>query len=480
MTSLRLSARGLMLALLLSVAPPAEGWAPLSAGTDPPGGKLVWKGDHLFGGGRVASRLYRISCPRGELANGINRTLALTLHPEDPDGSLLMIIGGGRAPLANSSFGREASLADIDLGAFLESGYTLAFLEYRGSITPGADDSFDPPLPRYDDLIPGYEGHAACEYGTGDATDVIAAARFLMKGRAFDVNRERIFAVGGSHGGYLVLCLAREFSGIAGIVAAHAPTDLKLSMNWVRNAPGAGHPFFRMQSPALAMNFPIEGTTVKRAFSDLIASLDDRPEADEDLCLLRDAPKSGRILLLHNVDDWLVSVGNARAYFERWRPTHPEILYAEFTSSRVAELFPDSAGDLESDRLLSTHSENLSGSVLEEPVLRMLGLHGGDPEIPADLAGPLRAPLHLRLVLSARKHPDGDVAGARVRLRGWDGFRPRPALEERADEQGEVHFDSVLLGYRLVDVELADGTSWEGRSIYVRADTDKATTLRLR
>jgi hypothetical protein len=43
-----------------------------------------------------------------------------------------------------------------------------------------------------------------------------------------------------------------------------------------------------------------------------------------------------------------------------------------------------------------------------------------------------------------------------------------------------VHFESVLLGYRLVDVELADGTSWEGRSIYVRAEAEQATTLRLR
>lgn len=471
--------RLLATALLSIVAIPADA-ALFPIPADPTGGKIVWEGDHLFGGGRVASRLYRISCPKGELATGIDRTLALTLHPEQPDGSLLMIIGGGRAPLANRSFGREASLADLDLGAFLQSGYSLAFLEYRGSITPGSDGSFDPPLPRYNDLIEGYEEHAACEYGTGDATDVVAAARFLMKGRAFDIDPERVFAVGGSHGGYLVLHLAREIDGIAGIVAAHAPTDLKLSMAWVRNAPGAGHPLFRLQSPALAMNFPIEGTTVKRAFSELITSLGDRPEDDEDLCLLKGAPKSDRILLLHNVDDWLVAVGNSRAYVERWRPTHPGILYAEFTSSRVAEFFPASARKVESDQMLSTHSENLSGSVLEEPVLRMLGLHEGDPEIPADLAGPLLGPLRLRLSLSARKYPDRDVAGARVRLRGWDGFRPQPPLEAHADDDGEVHFESVLLGYRLVDVELADGTSWEGRSIYVRAEAEQATTLRLR
>ncbi|MDP6540960.1 MAG: prolyl oligopeptidase family serine peptidase [Planctomycetota bacterium] len=464
--------RHTFLLLLAALAQPAT--------ADPPGGELVWEGDHLFRGERVPSRLYRVRCPKGELANGIDRTLALTLHPPEPDGSLLMIIGGGRAPLANSSFGREASLADIDLGAFLDSGYTLAFLEYRGSQTPGSDDSFDPPLTRYNDLIDGYEEDAACEYGTGDATDVVAAARFLMRGRAFDVDPERIFAAGGSHGGYLVLCLARELSGIAGIVAAHAPTDLKLSMAWVRDAPGAGHPLFRMQSPALAMNFPIEGTTVKRAFSELIASLDGRPESDEDLCLLERAPKSDRILLLHNVDDWLVSVGNARAYVERWRPAHPDILYAEFTSSRVAELFPATVDALESDRLLSTHSENLAGSVLEEPVLRMLGLHEGDVEVPADLAGPLYAPLRLRLSISAKRHPERDLGGARVRLRGWDGFRPSPPLEARADADGEVFFESVPLGYRRVDVELTDATVFDGRSIYVRADTDKATTLRLR
>ena len=118
--------------------------------------------------------------------------------------------------------------------------------------------------------------------------------------------------------------------------------------------------------------------------------------------------------------------------------------------------------------------------MLEEPVLRMLGLHEGEVALPADLAGPLYAPLHLRLSISARKHPGRELAEARVRLRGWDGFRPTPPLEARADAEGEVRFESVLLGYRRVDVELTDGTNWEGRSIYVRADADKVTSLRLR
>lgn len=447
---------------------------PLSAQTHAvrvPAGELVWQGLHHLGGTDYRARLYRIQSREGARKNGIDRTLALTVHPARPEGSLLMLIGGGRDLQAHRSFGAEIDLGGLDLRRILDRGYTIAFLEYRGSKTPGSKRTFTPPLPRYGDLVAGYDRAEACEYGFGDAYDVVAAARFLMSGKAFPVRRERIYVGGGSHGGYLALRLAREVKGLAGVVAGHPPTDLAGSLAYFANAPTARHPLFGRQTPAGPARV---AALAFGALSRRMGGLEDRPETG----LLLDPPSSDRILIFHNVDDWLVTVQNSRWYVERWQRTHPGILYVEFDSRDLPRWFRHDAEQVAERGLLGTHQEDLSGSALEPLILRVLGLENGPVEIPRALRGPHHT--DLRLALRSRD-PGIDLAGARVTWHDWPATAPLPPVRATADRRGAVTLRGVWTGYGLVDVETANGArGWRNLSVYAdpRAETPAELVLR--
>lgn len=454
--------------------PPATPPAAVPAGV--PAGEVVWSGTTRIQGKTYPARLYRVASRAGARQNQIDRALALVAFGAEPPRSLLLLIGGSRGPGASRSFSTELGDGYVSLGKFLDAGYALASVEYRGSQTPGKKDRFEPPLPAYGELIPGFDTDAACEYGVGDGYDAVAVARYLSAGGAFPVPAGRSFVLGGSHGGYLALRVARDVDGLEGVAAGHPPVDLKGCLEYFESAPSAFPPSFPGQSPALAVNFPVKGSSARLGYRDFAREMGGAMASDPSTSLLDAPPRAKRILLWSNLDDWLVPAFNSRRYMSRWAESRKEIHYYEYASDEVPELFPAYVEKQRSRQLASTHQEELPGTALEKHILRVCGLEPGELEIDPPHRGPITVDVTLDLTPLAEKL-GSSVAGASVRLHDGTGWRPVPAREGKADEKGQVHFAAAPAGFQWLDLNLVGGRRVEGLSIYLPRKVSGAVSV---
>lgn len=437
--------------------------------------ELIWEGSAIIGSDRFPALLHKVKSRLGEKPTEIDHCFTLSVRSKDPDGSILMMIGGGRGVQSLRSFGGEFSINPLNVIDFLKSGYTVAYLEYRGSRTPGSREAFDPPLPNYGEIIPKFDTDEACEYGLGDAFDVVAGAEFLISGEAFEIDKDRVFVVGGSHGGYLALRIARDVEGIAGVAAGHGPVDLRGQIDFIENAPKIGPPMFRPQSPHFAFNYDVgDGMTAKKAFLKLNADLNDRPRSDASISLLNEPPKSTNILILHNVDDWLVPVLNSRRYFTKWGRIFPTIRYFEFSSDQVPIYFPKSARDQKKNMLLSTHGEEIRGSVIEHAINITLGLENDEIDLPDSRIVTTDFTLKIRSPLKSVS-----VGNLEVILRDYDGWITFDQISAKSDPEGKAEFENVPIGYHQIDVIDSDGVRHEDLSIYVPRKPIRPIEIRL-
>jgi acetyl esterase/lipase len=437
--------------------------------------EVVWSGTHRFQGRMYDARLFKVQSRKGARRHAIDQTLLLTVHPERPTGAVLVIIDGARGVKAGPSFETEIAFGDLQLKRFLDAGYVLAFVEYRGSKRPGLEENFTPPLPIYGDLIFRYDTDEACEYAGGDVADALSATAFAISGSEFPVDPQRLYLCGGSHGGYLALHVAHEIPGFQGVVISHPVVDIRGSLAYLENPPSYRHPHFRGQSPAMAFRLPMEGTTPQKAFLALFDEMGDSLKTDASLSVLQSPPLNPKIFIFHGIDDWLVSVANSRWYVQRWRHQCPELLYVEFLGKEIPTLFPASADALKTQQLLSTHVEQVRGSVIEDTIHWMLGLHDSPTDLPASITTIRTTALQLSVAVQGESTP---LSHATVTLHDYDGWAPFAPIEAQSDALGVVRFDKVPLGYTLLDIKAQDGQSqWQNQSFYVKDSPEPQTCM---
>lgn len=452
----------LSLGLLLGFEAPGVPPARSSLGA----AEVVWSGTATIRQKAFPSRLYRLPSRKGVRPGGIDQCLALVAFGRDPPASLLIVIGGSRGPSASRSFRDELGDGYIGFDRFLEAGYAIATIEYRGSQTPGKKEKFSPPLPPYEELIPGFSQDSATEYGLGDAYDAVAASTFLVSGEPFPLPPGRAFVLGGSHGGYLALRVARDVAGIEGVAAGHPPVDLKGCFLYFEDAPLAFAKSFFGQSPRLAVNFPIGGATTRQSYAEFSRELQGLGLTDPSLSLLDKPPQARSVLLWTNIDDALVPAFNSRRYMARWSAERAGLHYYEYASEEVPELFPASAEALKRRGIASTHNEEIPGTALEQAMLRVLGLEEGPVKIPERTRGPI----HVALTLDVSGVADGAKApkeGAEVVIHdgpGW--FAPEPQ-RGKSDAQGRARFEKAPIGFQYVDVRFAGGVTRKDISVYI-------------
>ena len=439
---------GLFLSLPLSV----RGSAP----------ERAWSGTALVGDVPYASSLHVVESQAGVRPSGIDRCLALVVESPAAKDRALIVITGSRDLSAARSFGGNIELGDLDLHRILRAGFDLIIVEYRGSKTPGADNTFEPPLPGYESLIPGFSRDDACEYGYGDGYDAVAVARAVTGGDLLGRRPEKTYVIGGSHGGYLALRIARDVPGIDTIIAGHPPVDMHASYSAIQDPPDIPPPFFALKPPYFVLNTPKfaatyrdgDKPTAQERYRVFMAAMKFKPVEEAEASLLDRPPRCKRLLVFSNVDDLLVNVYNQRAYHQKWVDEFERFYYFEFSSRETADLFPRAVESQNKSGVLSTHNEDIIDSPLEKAVWQLLDMEPGQPAFDPRHSSPQRTNFSVRLVAADSQPHD---------FTGWtlgymeNPWRPGHARNHAAGSDGTAELEDVLIGYARVELRNPDG-----------------------
>lgn len=319
----------------------------------------VWVGRLRVGADWHRAKLYKVRSRRGIRRNGIDTTLALAVYPRLLSASAphVVVIQGGRLGVEGATFSPDDGVAPLirhnvvdipgQLGA--GDGNVVVFAEYRGSIRPGGEDQFDPPLQPYGRYIPGYDTGGATELGHGDVSDVLAVVRFVQA-NGTGVRPASVSVAGISHGGYLALEAAHGVSGIHRVVARHPPTDFRAMAAWMRNAPETRYSYFpqdRNPREILSGGTRRLGVVVdgEKLLNRVLPAAGGESEFNERpgcrLYANDHGPKSSQILLIQDVNDWIVSANQVRNYYLRWHGSYPGIRLLEFATQDNAAQYQD-------------------------------------------------------------------------------------------------------------------------------------------
>lgn len=439
----------------------------------------VWEGETLVYEAKYTSRLYQVESQPGAKASGIQSCLALVVNSPSPAAKVVLLIAGSRDLGAARSFSGNFNVGDLPLNRLLDNGYDLIVVEYRGSKNPGGKETFSPPLPDYESQIPNFSQGEVCEYGFGDAYDAVAIAHAAVNGELTNQRPQKTYVVGGSHGGYLALRIARDVPGIESVVAGHPPVDIAASYQAIQDPPSIAPPYFASKPPYFVLNNPLFVATYRKEgeetaqvqYQHFMKSMDNRPLTDPHASLLDQPPQCRRVMVFSNVDDFLVSVHNQRAYYQQWNELVKKgeipcrrLYYFEFASSDVPDLFPHAVEKQIKSGILSTHNEDFTDSPLDYALWRMLDCEEGEPEFDARYAIPQRVAVTLKFESDALCNTNLDTFKARYKEHPW---AEEWACETSLNADGTVRFTDILIGFARFELVNSRGTSLGKPWVYV-------------
>lgn len=430
---------------------------------------VAWTGQVNVRGAWYPGTLYMVQSRLGILPTGIDRALALAIQPPYATGTAIVHLVGGRNGNPSSSFGGDPSShvtvanVHVDNRAALDAGTMVVFAEYRGSLNPGGPDPstppsptdtsvFNPPLPKYGNLIPGYDTYDGSEWAHGDLEDAVAVVEFVKGGGAGPVGLSRVSVVGSSHGGSLALGVAHRVAGLARVVSIHGGSDAKFFVDHYRQPPAVRYPGrpatdtpLSFLETATGWAAPLEASEgriwpnnreafLQRLFQQAGGEtefLDRMPGC----AAFTAPPRSTQILVVFDINDYAVPPETGRRYVRYWSGQYPGIRLLEHDVVAETGVFDPST---------------LHGSAQEWPWVTDY-LQAGT--VPAEFVGPIQASVQ-GLVLDASTGLP--LSGATVEIsERFDGCVPAYTVQGVTAADGSVRVEQAPAGFITVTVSKA-------------------------
>lgn len=371
--------------------------------------KSVWDGQVNVRGGLYSATLYKIQSTLGVRSSGIDKTLALLIRAHNPTGAVLVDVVGGRNGWIGQSFTAITGVrGTMNTRRYLDAGTHVVFAEYRGSVTPGDNTLFAPPLPSYGSIIPGYDTDIGPEWRHGEVEDVVAILNFVKVGGIGGIDASRFYLAGGSHGGYLVLAAAHRVGYITKVFSEHGPTNGAGMADWFRNTPASAYTNSQGNSPRSTLDAVTIGNNTaegniwsgdREAFLQRVfRSAGGESEfinISPGCTLFTQPPLSTNILIATNVDDFIVPATQGRAYYRRWHAAYPSIKFVEHAGADVA---------------IPLDLYTLHGDVLD---MRMGDQFFDFGTVPAQYDGQVPASVKAKVIDSTNGNP---ISGATVKV----------------------------------------------------------------
>ncbi len=472
----------------------------------------------------------------------INKTFVLLIYPKEfpnipgdnplPTDRLLITARGAHA---GAPFREDQNINDnvemnISTGSrpgriFLDNGFAIAWLHYRGSsgIEKQENPSYTIPVmgPRADTslygyTVPGYNTFEAMEMFGGELNDAVAGARFSMTSYPHPSNQapEYVIYSGISHGSMVGLHLSRMLDGINRTIASGTIADFRgmLISHEEANQSTAPAIFFKnFTSPTYSQTHAICGDVTRTFYEDRHRSFycaDGGPTSGEEFvsigtrendeakinpCLspLNSPPLSRNILLFTNVDDPSAPSFVAKEYYQKWSldtenwevycqenpsectdnlPDDIDIKFFYYTTTEGARLFDMNYTTLnDAHGMLSPSDPFYLGTNLMECFLGIISQSECDYNIliPPENDGIKEAPIYVK-VLDENQLP---ISGANILVRdyldiGWYTLDPKVGY---TDDSGEAIINARV-GWQVIEIQKQGYTTIDNQHIYVIED----------